>query len=214
MEVGKNMPDQLGRGCIRLESGRVGNPLSTSNFDLWYFFSLLTYKNVQYFIWKIWFISFWKQESKAIAWLLTWVMSAQSNPISYHTEAFVKIEVGCTVNKTDLVKKINTPCEVEAVRLLKILIEAHHIQIFTKSSLSLNLQLLVRHGITTGYHATFYVKFLVLKFHCSNYSINKATMSVRFAPRNFHKRKILADTLNQCMREKSFISPNLVKFVI
>ena len=84
-------------------------------------------------------------------------MSVQSTPISYHTEAFVNIEVGCTVNKTDLVKNINTPSVVEAVGLLKILIAAHHIQIFTKSSLSLNLQLLVRHGITTGYHATFLV---------------------------------------------------------
>ena len=84
-------------------------------------------------------------------------MLAQSIPISYHTEAFVKVEVGCTVDKTDLVKKINTPCEVEAVRLLKILKEEHHIQIFIKCSLSLSLQLLVRHGITTGYHATFLV---------------------------------------------------------
>ena len=51
--VEKNLPEQPDRGRIGLESGRVGNSLSTSNFDLWYFFSLLTYKNIQYLIWKI-----------------------------------------------------------------------------------------------------------------------------------------------------------------
>ena len=30
----KNLPDQPGPGRIGLESGRVGNSLSTSNFDL------------------------------------------------------------------------------------------------------------------------------------------------------------------------------------
>ena len=53
MEVEKNLPEQPDRGRISLESGRVANSLTTSNFDLWYFFSLLTYKNVQYLIWKI-----------------------------------------------------------------------------------------------------------------------------------------------------------------
>ena len=70
---------------------------STSNFDLWYFCSLLTYKSVQYLIWKIWFISVWRLKARAMAWLLTWFMFAQSTLISYHTEAFVKTEVGCTV---------------------------------------------------------------------------------------------------------------------
>ena len=76
-----------------------GNFLSTSNFDLWYFCSLLTYKSVQYLIWKIWFISVWRLKARAMAWLLTWFMFAQSTLISYHTEAFVKTEVGCTVKK-------------------------------------------------------------------------------------------------------------------
>ena len=73
--------------------------LSTSNFDLWYFWSLLTYKNLQYLIWKIWFTSGWKMKAKAMARLLTWFMIAQSTLISYHTEAFVKTDVACTVFK-------------------------------------------------------------------------------------------------------------------
>ena len=40
-----------------------------------------------------------------MAWLLTWFMFAQSTLISYHTEAFVKAEVGCTVNDTKTDKK-------------------------------------------------------------------------------------------------------------
>ena len=48
-------------------------------------------------IWKIWFISVWRLKPKAVAWLLTWVMLAQNALISYHTDAFVKTEVCCTV---------------------------------------------------------------------------------------------------------------------
>ena len=36
-------------------------------------------------------------KSKVIAWLLTWFIFAQSTLISYHTEGFVKTEVGFTV---------------------------------------------------------------------------------------------------------------------
>ena len=36
-------------------------------------------------------------KAKAMAWLLAWFMIAQSTLISYHTEAFVKTEVACTV---------------------------------------------------------------------------------------------------------------------
>ena len=53
---------------------------STSSFDLWYFCSLLTYKGVQYLIWKIWLISIWILKAKVMAWLLTWFIFAQSNP--------------------------------------------------------------------------------------------------------------------------------------
>ena len=60
---------------------------ATSNFDLKYFCSLLTYKNVQYLIWKIWFISVWSLKPKAVVWLLTGFMLGQSTLISYHTEA-------------------------------------------------------------------------------------------------------------------------------
>ena len=108
LEVEKNLPDQPGPGHISLESGWVGNFLSTSNFDLWYFCSLLTYKSVQYLIWKIWFISVWRLKARAMAWLLTWFMFAQSTLISYHTEAFVKTEVGCTVYVTLLKVALST----------------------------------------------------------------------------------------------------------
>ena len=43
------------------------------DLQLWpqYFCSLLTFKNVQYLIWMIWFISVWSQKSKIVVWLLT-----------------------------------------------------------------------------------------------------------------------------------------------
>ena len=97
LEFEKNLPDQPGPGCISLEPGWVGNFLSTSNFDLWYFCSLLTYKSVQYLIWKIWFISIWSLKARAMAQLIMQFMFPQGTLISYHTEAFVKTEVGCTV---------------------------------------------------------------------------------------------------------------------
>ena len=97
LEVEKNLPELPDRVRIELESGRVGNSLSTSNFDLWYFFSLLTYKNLQNHIWKILFIFVWRMKAKAMAWLLTQFMIAQSTLISFHTEAFFKTEVACTV---------------------------------------------------------------------------------------------------------------------
>ena len=40
-------------------------------------------------------------KAKAMAWLLTWFIVAQSTLISYHTEAFVKTEVACTVDSND-----------------------------------------------------------------------------------------------------------------
>ena len=96
MAIKKNLPDQPGPACISLESGWVGSFLSTPNFDLWYFCSLLTYKDLQYLIWKIWFISIWRLKAKVMAWLLTWFIFAESTLISYHIEASVKIKVGCT----------------------------------------------------------------------------------------------------------------------
>ena len=83
---------------MELESGWVGNFLSTSNFDLWFFCSLLIFKDVHYLIWKIWLMSVWRMKAKAMAWLLTWFMMAQITLISYRTEAFVKTEVACTVH--------------------------------------------------------------------------------------------------------------------
>ena len=42
-------------------------------------------------------------KAKAMTWLLTWFMIAQSTLISYHTEAFVKTEVACTVEVNQIV---------------------------------------------------------------------------------------------------------------
>ena len=63
----------------------------------------MTYKEVQYLLLKIWLISVWRLKARAMKWLLTWFMFAQSTLISYHTEAFVKTEVGCTVYQSWLV---------------------------------------------------------------------------------------------------------------
>ena len=41
-------------------------------------------------------------KARAIALLLTLFMFAQSTLISYHTEAFVKTEVGCTVKANSI----------------------------------------------------------------------------------------------------------------
>ena len=57
---------------------------------------------LQYLIWKIWFVFIWRMKAKAMAWLLTWFVIAQSTLISYHIEAFVKTEVACTVQKVGL----------------------------------------------------------------------------------------------------------------
>ena len=98
LKVEKNPPDQPGPGCIDLKSGWVGNFLLTSNFELWYFCSLLTYKSEQYLMLMIWSISIWRLKAMAMAWLLMLFMFALiSYPISYHTEAFVQTEVCCTV---------------------------------------------------------------------------------------------------------------------
>ena len=65
----------------------------TSNFDLKYFCSLLTCKYIKYLIWKIWSISVWRQNHKAVAWLIMCVMLVQITNISYHTEGLVKTDV-------------------------------------------------------------------------------------------------------------------------
>ena len=52
--------------------GWSGRFFLTSNFDLWYFCSLLTYKSIQYLIWKIWLISVWRMKAKVLLWLLIW----------------------------------------------------------------------------------------------------------------------------------------------
>ena len=58
--------------------------LSVSNFDLWYFCSLLMYKSAQYLIWKIYFISVWSQRAKDVVWLLDVIQVGQSDPKTLH----------------------------------------------------------------------------------------------------------------------------------
>ena len=97
LEVDKELPTRPDSSSMRPQSGCYGRFFSTSNFDLWYFCSLLTYKDVQYLIWKIWFIFDRRMKARAMAWLSMWFMFAQNTLISYHTEAFVKTKVACTV---------------------------------------------------------------------------------------------------------------------
>ena len=97
LEVDKKLPTQP--DSMRPGPGWSGRFFWHVNFELLYFCSLLTYKDVQYLIWKIWFISVLRLKAKVMAWLLIWFIFTQSTLISYHTEAFVKTEVGCTVDK-------------------------------------------------------------------------------------------------------------------
>ena len=83
----KNLPVQLAPGASGSRLAALAIFFATSNFDLKYFCNLLTYKNVQYLIWKIWFISVWRLKPKAVVWLLIGFMLGQSTLISYHTEA-------------------------------------------------------------------------------------------------------------------------------
>ena len=83
----KNLPVQPVPRASGSRLAELAIFFATSNFDLKYFCNLLTYKNVQYLIWKIWFISVWSLKPKAVVWLLTGFMLGQSTLISYHTEA-------------------------------------------------------------------------------------------------------------------------------
>ena len=71
LEVDKKSAGSAGPGPIEFKLAELAIFFATSNFDLKYFCNLLTYKNVQYLIWKIWFISVWSQKLKGIAWLLS-----------------------------------------------------------------------------------------------------------------------------------------------
>ena len=53
----KNLPVQPALRASGSRLAALAIFLATSNFDLKYFCSLLTYQNVQCLIWKIWFIS-------------------------------------------------------------------------------------------------------------------------------------------------------------
>ena len=83
----KNLPVRPAPSASGSRPAKLTIFFATSNFDLKYFCSLLTYKNVQYLIWKIWFISVWSLKPKAVVWLLTGFMLGQSTLISYHREA-------------------------------------------------------------------------------------------------------------------------------
>ena len=112
LEVRKKLPTRPVSNPMHSGPGWSGRFFSTSNFDLWYFCSLLTYKDVQYLVWKIWLISVWRMKAKVFLWLLTWFIFAQRTLILYNTEAFVKTEVGPTVSKVTFAVyvKIDFPC--------------------------------------------------------------------------------------------------------
>ena len=104
----KNLPVQPPPGAWGSRLAELAIFFSTFNLDLKYFCKLLTYKNVQYLIWKIWFISVWSLKPKAVVWLLTGFMLGQSTLISYHTEAngciffSVGVQVSMKWQKIDL----------------------------------------------------------------------------------------------------------------
>ena len=55
---------------------------SASNFYLWYLCSPVAKINVEYIIWKIYFISVLRLKPMAFEWTLRYLILAQSNPIS------------------------------------------------------------------------------------------------------------------------------------
>ena len=87
LEVDKKSAGSAGPGHIEFELAELAIFFVTSNFDLKCFCNLLTYKNVQYLIWKIWFISVWSLKPKTCVCLLTGFMLGQSTLISYYTKA-------------------------------------------------------------------------------------------------------------------------------
>ena len=107
LEVGKKLPTRPISNPMHSGPGWSGRFFSTSNFDLWYFCSLLTYKDIQYLVWKIWSISVWRMKAKVLLWLLTWFVFTSSTHI---TEAFVKTEVGCTASYSSANWKLYEYC--------------------------------------------------------------------------------------------------------
>ena len=87
MEVDKKSAGSASPGRIGFELAELAIFFATSNFDLKYFCNLLTYKNVQYLIEKIWFISVWNLKTKTVVWVLTGFILGQSTLTSYHAEA-------------------------------------------------------------------------------------------------------------------------------
>ena len=127
LEVGKKLPTRPVSNPMHSGHGWSGRFFLTSNFDLWYFCSLLTYKDVQYLVWKIWLISVWRMKAKVLLWLLTWFIFAQSTLISYHTEAFVKTEVGCTVQFHFLVRVQPYFFDIKFFNFLHLTSQAFHV---------------------------------------------------------------------------------------
>ena len=81
MKFDKKSAGSAGPGHIGFELAELAIFFATSNFDLKYFCNFLSYKNVQYLIWKMWFISVWSKKPKVMLWLLRYVILAQSNLI-------------------------------------------------------------------------------------------------------------------------------------
>ena len=83
LEVEKDPTESADLRHVSVELDQVGNFIFTSKFELWYFCSLSTYKDVKYLIWKILFTSVWRQNFKAMAWLLLCITYDGSNRYIY-----------------------------------------------------------------------------------------------------------------------------------
>ena len=94
----KNLPVQPAPRTSGSRLAKLAIFFAISKFDLKHFCSLLTYKNVQYIIWKIWFISVWRLWAKVMPWLFTWFIFTQSTLVSYHTRPLLKQKLAALYN--------------------------------------------------------------------------------------------------------------------
>ena len=74
LEIDKKSAVQLAPGASSSRWAAFAVFFANSNFGLKYFCRLLTYKDAQYIIWKICFVSVRRWKPKAVVWLLTGFM--------------------------------------------------------------------------------------------------------------------------------------------
>ena len=153
----KNLPSRPAPGSSGSKLAALAIFFATSNFDLKYFCNLLTYKNVQYLIWKIWFISFWSQISKVMVWVLIGFILGQCTPISYYTEANGCIFFATAVPSKSLGMKVVRIWQCKHLCIVHTASKAHiswshHLtsqQIFTRVEMILRaVVILCRHAPT------------------------------------------------------------------